>query len=64
MFEYYPQTPHKYVPYGKDGTGSYSENNTPSYPVSDANIPLIVDAVQTINVKPDFSLHCSGLWGS
>jgi len=40
------------MPFGKDGSGSYSHNATHAYQVSDGNIPMIIDAVKSINIKP------------
>ena len=47
------QTPHSHIPYGKDGSGYYSNNRT-SVPIN-ANmesLPLMLEAIRSASAKP------------
>jgi len=52
MWLYLFQCSDGFLPYGKHGSGSYSKNNTPAYQANDNNIPLLIKAVQSINITP------------
>jgi len=53
QFAFYSfQSPHSHVPYGKDGSGYYSDNAPVCTNAISASKPLVLDAIRSATVKP------------
>ena len=53
QFAFYSfQSPHSHVPYGKDGSGYYSDNAPACTNTIMASEPLVLDAIRSATVKP------------
>jgi hypothetical protein len=50
-FKFGFQTPHSHLPYGKEGSGFFSDHNITHHVIIQAAIPLVLDAVQSTDIK-------------
>ena len=46
------QSPHSHAPYGKDGSGYYSDNAPQNNNTNMESAPLVLDAIRSVSVKP------------
>ena len=46
------QSPHSHIPYGKDGSGFYSDNASGGQNVIMESVPLALDAIRSAFVEP------------
>lgn len=46
------KAPHSHIPYGRDGSGYYSDNELGCYDVIFEAAPLVLDAIKSTNVEP------------
>ena len=46
------QSPHSHLPYGKDGSGYYSDNASTCSNAIKESFPLVLDAIRSTSVEP------------